>query len=107
MITLLNLVLQYFETSNKEAVDLCAPYIFHCHYKDWVLKKEGETYTKKTCLMGEGSIPWREVFAELQKQGYSAYLSDEYEKYWYPNILPEAETGMKKNREYVRKLLGK
>ena len=37
---------------------------------------------------------------------YTGYLSDEYEKKWYPDKLPDAAVGMKKNREYVLGQIG-
>ena len=84
-----------------EAVRRAARYIFHVHIKDW--KLENRLPVKKTsCLMGEGTVAWEEVLAELKRIGYTGYISDEYEKYWYPKELPEPEVGMKHNLEYAR-----
>ena len=44
----------------------------------------------------------RETVREI---GYTGYVSDEYEKYWYPDDLPEPEIGMKHNLEFVKKRL--
>ena len=60
---------------------------------------------KKSCLMGEGTVRWQEALEELKKVGYTGYVSDEYEKYWYPAELPEPEIGMKHNLEYAKKFL--
>lgn len=89
------------EEFGKEAVRKAADHIFHVHVKDW--KLESRRPLKKTsCLMGEGTVAWDEVLRELKEIGYHGYVSDEYEKYWYPKDLPEPEIGMKHNLEYVK-----
>ncbi len=87
----------------EEVVESCAPYMIHCHYKDW--RFEGKMGKKTACLMGEGSVPWPAVFRALKAAGYKGPLSDEYEKYWHIEDLPEPEIGMKKNMEYVKRFL--
>jgi sugar phosphate isomerase/epimerase len=89
--------------SPEEAVKLCGPYIFHCHYKDWKIGPEG---SREACLMGEGDIPWERFFRALKASGYDGSLSDEYERYWHPADLPPAESGMKKNLSFVKNHLG-
>ncbi|MBQ7649731.1 MAG: hypothetical protein IJS15_02165, partial [Victivallales bacterium] len=74
------------------------------HIKDWTL--ESRIPLKKTsCLMGEGTVRWPEALKALKEIGYTGYVSDEYEKYWYPDDLPEPEIGMKHNLDYVKKHL--
>ena len=88
----------------KEAVRKAAGHIFHVHVKDW--KLESRLPLKKTsCLMGEGTVAWEEVLQELKRIGYTGYVSDEYEKYWYPKFLPDPEIGMKHNLEFVKSKL--
>jgi len=87
-----------------DAVRKAARYIFHCHIKDWVLESRSPI-KKKSCLMGKGTIGWPEVLKELKNIGYSGYISDEYEKYWYPAELPEPEVGMKHNLEWTRRAI--
>ena len=88
----------------RAAVDAAARHIFHVHMKDW--KLESRSPLKKTsCLMGQGTVRWEEVFDELKKIGYTGYISDEYEKFWYPKDLPDAEIGMKHNLEYAKKFV--
>lgn len=88
----------------RAAVEAAARHIFHVHMKDWRLISR--TPLKKTsCLMGEGTVRWPEVFDALKKVGYTGYISDEYEKFWYPEELPDAEIGMKHNLEYARALV--
>lgn len=90
--------------SGAEAVRKAGRHIFHVHVKDWVLESRSPL-KKKSCLMGRGTIRWAEALAELKRIGYTGYVSDEYEKYWYPEDLPEPEIGMKHNLEYVKKHL--
>jgi sugar phosphate isomerase/epimerase len=87
----------------KETIEMCAPMIFHCHYKDWII--DGPMGKRTSCLMGEGTVPWPEIFAALRLAGYDGSLCDEYEKYWHMEDLPEPERGMKKNLDYVKKLV--
>jgi fatty-acyl-CoA synthase len=90
--------------NGKEAVKKAAKYITHCHVKDWQL--ESRIPLKKTsCLMGQGTVMWKEVLHELKKCGYTGYISDEYEKFWYPKELPEPEIGMKHNLDWVKNIL--
>ena len=88
----------------KEAVRKAAGHIFHVHVKDWKLHQRLPVQ-KTSCLMGEGTVAWDEVLAELKAIGYTGYVSDEYEKYWYPEDLPEPEIGMKHNLEFVKSRL--
>lgn len=90
----------------REAVRKAAGHIFHVHIKDWKLHARRPA-DKTSCLMGEGSLDWEEVLSELARIGYTGYISDEYEKYWYPESLPEPEVGMKHNLEYVKSVVCK
>ena len=90
--------------TGAEAIRKAARHIFHVHIKDWKLESR-IPLKKKSCLMGEGTVRWEEALAELKKVGYTGYVSDEYEKYWYPQELPEPEVGMKHNLEYAKKFL--
>lgn len=90
--------------TGADAVRRAARYISHVHIKDW--KLESRTPLKKTsCLMGEGTVNWTAVIPVLKEIGYTGYISDEYEKYWYPADLPEPEVGMAHNLAYVKNLL--
>ena len=92
--------------TGAEAVRAAAPYIVHCHIKDWTLEQRFPI-KKQSCLMGKGTVRWPEVLTELKKVGYTGYVSDEYEKYWYPAELPDAEIGMKHNLNYVKSFIQK
>ncbi len=84
-----------------DAVRAAAPYLFHVHIKDWKLEDRCPP-KKRSCLMGEGTVLWEEVLATLKEIGYTGWITDEYEKYWYPEDLPEPEIGMKHNLDYVK-----
>ncbi len=86
----------------EEAVERCAPYILHCHVKDWSYER-GDPERRRSRLMGEGEVDWPVALAALKRSGYDGFLSDEYEKYWYDH-LPEPEVGMRHNAEVIRRL---
>lgn len=82
------------------AVRRQAPRVWHCHCKNlvWV---EGRP---QASFLDEGVIDWAAVLGVLHTAGYEGYLSDEYEKFWRPE-LPEPEEGMARNAAYLRRLL--
>lgn len=90
--------------SGAEAIRKAARHIFHVHIKDWKLEQRFPIQ-KHATLMGEGTVRWPEVLTELKNIGYTGYITDEYEKYWYPEDLPDAEIGMKHNLDYVKKFV--
>lgn len=87
-----------------DAVRKAARYIRHIHIKDWKLESR-IPLKKSSCLMGEGTVNWPEVLTTLKEIGYTGFICDEYEKYWYPQQLPDPEIGMKANLEYCKKYL--
>ncbi len=102
----------------RETIPLQAPYLVHVHVKDLSFKdKPPETTSgavetlpaeaKPTIsrVVGEGILPWREIIAELKRTGYDGWLSIEYERRWYPDLLPPAEVGMKAGADLVRRIL--
>lgn len=89
---------------DAEAVRRAAKYISHVHIKDWVLESR-TPLKKRSCLMGEGTVNWKAVLPALREIGYTGYISDEYEKFWYPEELPEPEIGMAHNLAFAKKLL--
>ncbi|HSB78543.1 MAG TPA: hypothetical protein VLM91_07135 [Candidatus Methylomirabilis sp.] len=52
--------------------------------------------------MGQGILPWRDIIAELKRTGDDGWLYIQYERCWYPNLLPSAGIGMKAGAEPVR-----
>ena len=48
--------------------------------------RDGEDFI--FCLLGEGNVPWPEVFAALDQVGYEGALSVEFEAYrYYEQVL--------------------
>lgn len=84
-----------------EAVRLQAPHVLHCHCKGLVWLADGKP---QASFLDEGEIDWLLVLRILREQGYEGYLSDEYEKFWRPD-LPEPEEGMARNADYLRDVL--
>lgn len=83
------------------AVRLQAPHVLHCHCKGLVWQSDGKPLAS---FLDEGVINWSPILRILKEHGYKGYLSDEYEKFWRPE-LPEPEVGMARNAEYLRKVL--
>ncbi|MHB8996121.1 MAG: sugar phosphate isomerase/epimerase family protein [Armatimonadota bacterium] len=84
-----------------EAVRLQAPYVLHCHCKGLQWQPDGKPLAT---FLDEGVIDWLPILRILKEHGYEGYLSDEYEKFWRPE-LPEPEVGMVRNAEYLRGVL--
>lgn len=84
------------------AVRLQLPYVRHCHLKNLV-RVEGKPLAN---FLDEGAIDWPAILRLLAEAGYEGYLSDEYEKFWRPE-LPEPEVGMVRNAAYLRECLGR
>ena len=85
----------------QEAISLQKKYIFHVHVKDQTFingKREPR-------LLGKGEMNWKAIIDALKNIGYREYLSDEYEKYWHPQLLPEPAIGMEKNLNYLKEIL--
>jgi len=87
----------------QEALELLAPHLVHVHAKNIRFHEDG---SHETVLLDEGELDWCEIVAGLASVGYDGYISDEYEKFWKPD-LPEPEVGMKRNAEVLRDCLGR
>ncbi len=103
---------------HRVAIPLQAPYLLHVHVKDLTFKDTPpqatsgavealppETSPSISRVVGEGILPWRDILAELRRTGYDGWLSIEYERRWYPDLLPPAEIGMKAGADVVRRIL--
>lgn len=88
------------EESFEEAVEMLAPWIVHVHAKDCARDDDGSSHTT---LMDEGEMDWGGIIRQLKGIGYEGWISDEYEKIWHPERLPEPEVGMKHNAEALRR----
>ncbi len=92
------------EETLDEALSLLAPWVAHVHAKNVQFDEDGE---HRTVLLDEGELDWCEIVAGLKAIGYDGYISDEYEKFWRPEELPEPEVGMKRNCEVLRECLSR
>jgi sugar phosphate isomerase/epimerase len=103
----------------RAAVSLQAEYLVHVHVKDLSVKDAPPAATSDAVealpdeakpttsrIVGEGILPWREILVELHRCGYAGWLSIEYERRWYPDLLPPAEIGMKAGADTLRRILG-
>lgn len=59
-----------------EGVKSLAPYIVHTHAKDGVRHDDGRG---EEVPLGEGSVPWDEYIAEMDKNGYTGFYTIERE----------------------------
>jgi len=75
------------------------PYIHHIHFKDH--KHVGDEF--KLCMVGEGDIPLGDIYKTLMKDGYSGWISLEWEKKWHPD-LPEPEVAFPEFVKFMKKL---
>ena len=102
----------------QETIPLQAPHLVHVHVKDLRFKDRPPETTsgavealpadaKPTISVpvGEGILPWGKIIAELRRTGYAGWLSIEYERRWYPDLLPPAEIGMQAGADLVRRIL--
>ncbi len=100
------------------AIPLQAPFLVHVHVKDMRFKAQAPQQTsgkvealpadaKPTVSLpvGEGEMPWKDILAALKRTGYDGWLSIEYERRWYPDLLPPAPIGMKAGADHIRSLL--
>jgi sugar phosphate isomerase/epimerase len=103
---------------HRETIRLQAPYLIHVHVKDLRFKDKppdtpsaaveslpAEAKPTVSLPVGEGILPWPEIIAELKRTGYDGWLSIEYERRWYPDLLPPAEIGMQAGAEVLRRIL--
>ncbi len=89
--------------SVEDALALIGPHVIHVHAKNIKFDEEGG---RQTTLLDDGELDWCEVVAGLAGIGYSGYISDEYEKFWKPEMA-EPEIGMKRNTEILRDCLSR
>ncbi|NOZ57887.1 MAG: sugar phosphate isomerase/epimerase, partial [Calditrichaeota bacterium] len=70
-----------------ESYEAIRPWLRHTHIKDGVIESGHWEYTP----MGEGRIAYGDVFAWLKRDGYTGWLSVEWEKRWHPELAPPEE----------------
>jgi len=92
------------EKTPAEAVALADGLIRHCHVKNWTVASR-DPIAKKSALLDQGDIRWEEAVGAILKSGYDGWMCDEYEKFWYPEELPEPGIGMKHNLAALRSIV--
>ncbi|RME63096.1 MAG: sugar phosphate isomerase/epimerase [Caldilineae bacterium] len=88
--------------SVEETWQYIGPWVAHVHIKDARRRPDG---TWQLVLLGEGEVPCREVIQLLLAQGYTGYLSAEWEKKWHPEI-EEPEIALPQHAAKLREWLG-
>lgn len=76
--------------SLEDTWELLSDAICHIHFRDGYqdeMQPEGATYT----LPGEGDYPLETLFALLEDNRYSNWLSLEWERFWHPELPPLQE----------------
>lgn len=80
-------------------------WIRNTHWKDSYVKQDTER-GYQLCLVGDGDIPLKDMFACLESNGYDGYLTLEWEKMWCPEI-EEPETAFPRYVRVMRKLMSR
>lgn len=102
----------------EDALDVQGDLIGHVHVKDLVFKDpnapfrasetarvKAEERAIRSRVVGEGTVPWPLIIAELARRGYDDVLSLEYEYRWHPQDLPEPAVGFAASARAVRSIL--
>ena len=67
----------------SESIKRLGAYVKHIHVKDFTVNKQGEI---KYCLMGEGELPFNDIFDALRSLNYEGFISYELKNEWYDEI---------------------
>ncbi len=86
------------QEDHAEAIPLQFAHIRYAHVKDFFWQGE----ERIAAVLGHGSLPWRQILADLRARGFAGWHSVEYERRWYPDQLPPPEIGMKQCVDYLR-----
>jgi sugar phosphate isomerase/epimerase len=70
----------------------------HVHMKDAVRRADGSW---QLVLLGEGEVPCHEIVRLLYRNGYTGYITAEWEKKWHPEI-EEPETALPQHAQVLR-----
>ena len=69
----------------EDVVNALQGHIAHVHVKD-ARKSPTDASGWQLVLLGEGEVPVRQQLSILQQQGYTGYVSVEWEKRWHPEL---------------------
>ena len=84
--------------SLAETWQLIGKRLLHVHIKDGVRRPDGSW---QLVLLGQGEVPCRELLALLQREGYTGYVTAEWEKKWHPEI-EEPEIALPQHAQVLR-----
>ncbi|MCZ8516078.1 sugar phosphate isomerase/epimerase [Paenibacillus filicis] len=84
----------------KETYERLGNYIKHTHIKDTL----GHGQAENIRLVGQGDVPIGECIAKLRENGYTGWLSFEWEKRWHPSI-EEPEIALPQFIEYIKQFV--
>ena len=95
-------VLYHSSESWEETWHMQEDLVAYVHVKDYQLEDSGG---RRSCPVGDGVVPWKQILPRLRARGAPLPLSQEYEKKWSPQQLPDARTGLSRSLRYVRQVL--
>lgn len=84
----------------EDVWQLLHTYVAHVHVKD-ACRDDRETSGWRLVLIGEGEVPVRKQLQCLYTNGYTGYVSVEWEKRWHPEIA-EPEIALPQHIEWLR-----
>ncbi|HEX6972606.1 MAG TPA: sugar phosphate isomerase/epimerase family protein, partial [Limnochordia bacterium] len=92
---------RFFDETIEASYDCLKGLIRHTHLKD---SRRGPDGKPHYCLLGEGDVPVKKAIELLLRDGYTGWLSFEWEKRWHPEIEPP-EVALPQFIERVRSYL--
>ena len=98
---------RYSGEEPQETWDRLGHWIANTHWKDAYPAEPTEEIQRdfRLCLMGEGVLPLRVFLRTLEKGGYNAYYTLEWEKKWHP-YLEEPEVAFPQYVRFMNELKG-
>ena len=84
----------------QDVIEALGARIAHVHVKD-ARRTTPNGSDWQLVLLGDGEVPVREQVQALQRQGYSGYVSVEWEKKWHPEIA-EPEIALPQHIRWLR-----
>ncbi|MDF2443454.1 MAG: L-ribulose-5-phosphate 3-epimerase [Subtercola sp.] len=106
------------DESFEQAFAVQGDLLAHVHVKDLVFinpdapfvssetaRVHAEERAIRSRVVGDGTIPWGQIFRQLGQIGYDDVVSLEYEYRWHPQDLDEPEIGFRRGADHVRALL--
>jgi sugar phosphate isomerase/epimerase len=102
----------------EEALRIQGDLVGHVHVKDLVFTDPNAPFQAsetarvaaseravRSCVVGDGVVPWGGILASLSTLGYDDVLSLEYEYRWHPEDLPEPVVGFARSAAALRAAL--